>query len=220
MKAIRHAVARLVTRWLAVPLCATVMLASVPAHGMEFAFRPVTIETDTQTWLVASGEIRSGDAKRLRQFLVNNYTKWALGGPNGGKAALLLNSPGGDVEEAIQLAQVLREAFVTAAVMPPVVCASACFFLYVGAAKRLAASRPGGGLAIHRPYFPAEVARQMSAKRAQVANSAAYAKAKRWLQDQLVPQVLIDRMFSLSSTQAYWLTNTDIFCCWISSTVV
>jgi hypothetical protein len=87
-------------------------------------------------------------------------------------------------------------------------CASACFFLYVGAAKRM--GWLGRALAIHRPFFPADVTRSLSPAHAEAAHNAAFTKAKHWLQDQLVPQTLIDRLFSLPSTQAYWLNSQDV----------
>ena len=68
----------------------------------------------------------------------------------------------------------------------------------------------GKALAIHRPYFSSDVTRQMSAAQADTAHNAAFAKARRWLQDQFVSQALIDRMFSLPSTRAYWLTVEDV----------
>jgi len=153
--------------------------------AMSFSYQPFAFPSPQGptpvTVLLASGEIRSGDAKRLRQFIATSI------GVNLTPGSVVLDSPGGDVDEAIRLAQVLRELLSAVSVYPPAVCASACFFLYVGAASHSAAP---GQLAIQRPYFSPSATRQMSAAQADAAHSAAFAKAKRWLQDQLVSQVL------------------------------
>ena len=190
-------------------------IALIPAAAMDFSFRPVEIPCPgkpcTVNALVASGVIRHGDARALREFLGirENALKY-LGSPDGGGAGafVILDSRGGDVEEAIRLAQVLREAQATVGSLPPMVCASACFFLYVGAARRL--GWLGEAFAVHRPYFSADVTGKLSLAQAEAAHNAGFARAKRWLQDQLVSQVLIDKMFSLPSTDAYWLSEQEV----------
>ena len=193
-------------------------LAPLAAAAMDFSFRsfdfgqtssiPLLKEVPTSKGvtpsLLMSGEIRRGDASRLRQFLADHAMEYLQ------SSEVVLDSQGGDMEESIQLAQVLREVLAQVWAFPPHRCASACFFLYVGAAKRMAFSSPRAGLAIHRPFFSTDVTRRMSAAESDAAHNAGFTRARHWLQDQLVPQVLIDRLFSLPSSQAYWLSNSDI----------
>ena len=180
-------------------LGATLTLASFAVTAMDFSFQLFSFDPTTKR-LLLSGEIRRGDTQRLRQFLAENGEEY-LRHPQ-----VVLDSPGGNLDEALQLAQVLREVLADTIVIHPARCASACFFLYVASPIRFA---EGAVIAIHRPFFAAETTRRLSAATADAAQNASYARAKRWLQDQLVPQVLIDKMFSLPSTQAYWLTRRD-----------
>ena len=191
---------------------AIAMLCATPAKEMEFSFRPVTISETSKPVkaLIASGEIRHGDTKRLREFLgIRGNVDTFLLSPQAGGAGtiIILDSPGGDVDEAILLSQVMRDILAMVGSQSPMSCASACFFLYVGAARRMTST---DRLAVHRPFFSGDATRKMSLVQAEAAHNAGFSRAKRWMQDQLVPQTLIDRMFSLSSTQAYWLTPQDV----------
>src|ERR1700694_486400 len=182
--------ATLTRRSLVAILGAIMTLVVTGTDAMSFSFQPFAMPSlhgrTPTTVLLASGEIRSGDATRLRQFIAANAGTFGVGRTPG---LVVLDSPGGDLDEAIRLAQVLRELLSAVVVYSPAVCASACFFLYVGAARH---SAEAGVVAIPRPYFSPSATRQMSAAQANAAHSAGFANAKRWLQDQLVPQVLID----------------------------
>ena len=181
---------------------AQLAVASLAAPAMEMNIQLIDFGLDRPlSGLLLKGPIRKGDAQRLRQLLGTNIVEFAS------QPFVILDSPGGDVDEALQLAQILREAMANTILVPPSRCASACFFLYVASPSRM--SLPNV-IAIHRPFFAAETTRKLSAPDADAAQNAAYARVRRWLQDQLVPQELIDKMFSLPSTQAYFLTKKDI----------
>lgn len=181
-------------------------LAALPAMvgAMDFAYRPAGPPSgDTKTRLVMSGPIVAGDAERFRAFVVAHPPARDMG-------AILLDSPGGSIAEAIRLAEIMKEMLASVIVFPPAKCVSACFFLYVGAASRDAVTGAGGGIAIHRPYVAPAKQREIGAAESAATANAGYAVARRWLQEQLVPQELVDKMFSYPSHAAYWLTSEDL----------
>lgn len=117
-----------------------------------------------------------------------------------------LSSPGGDVEEAERLAQTLRKVMAEVHVGEGMICASSCFLLYVNAPIRFGL----GTIAVHRPFLSPERVRGMSAEDAARLHSQIYQSVKRWLQERLVPQVIIDKMLSVPSSAAYKLTSQDV----------
>ena len=162
------------------------------------------VKKDTQAVVLLAGDIESGDAARFEDFLFDHS------GENGeitGRVTVLLNSPGGDVEEAMKLAAVLRELMATVVVFQPHRCASACFLLYVDAPIRFA---DPAALAVHRPFLPRDRVQKLNAAEAAKLHNSIYETTRKWLQDRFVPQTLIDKMLSASSADAYWLTASDV----------
>lgn len=180
------------------------------ASAMDFEYRlwppvPNSEYPKQFTRLVMSGPIKSGDASRLRVFL-STKPEWVTKQ----YAMAILNSPGGDVAEAMLLADVIRMALLSATVMPPARCVSACFFLYVAAASRNVLDDGPDGLGIHRPYIAPQQQREISSQQSAGAATVVYAQARTWLVNEMVPQYLIDRMFAHTSQEVYWLTFDDI----------
>jgi len=194
--------------WLILALL-TLAFSAAPAQSMTFEYRiwsGDTPDAERKMTLVVSGPIEPGDAARFRKFIANDpqaFLKFSGG--------VVLDSPGGSVQDALELAQLFRELLVTVAVFSPARCASSCFLLYVGAPTRWANGFPASpALAIHRPYFSQSTAEKMSPSQADQAHSQLFEKTRTWLQNQLVPQELIDKLISLPSSEAYWLTQNDI----------
>ena len=96
--------------------------------------------------LLAEGEIISGDAAKLfnalRQTPIDNW----------GTRTLMLNSPGGDVKEALLMVSVMDQFSVTTVVPNGAKCASSCAqILFISGLYNIMV--PGGLLGIHTCYY-------------------------------------------------------------------
>ncbi|HVY52031.1 MAG TPA: ATP-dependent Clp protease proteolytic subunit [Devosia sp.] len=117
------------------------VLCTLPVQAMQFSL--VTLAG--QRAVLAQGEIRPGDARRLAAALKR------VRPDRFGTRNLLLNSPGGTVVDAWDMANVLDQVGVTTIVPAGAVCASACAsVLFVAGKYRLVLA--GGRLAIHSCY--------------------------------------------------------------------
>lgn len=113
-----------------------------------------------------SGEIKTGDARAVEAMVQINLPFLGY---------LSLNSNGGSVDEAMQIGRVARRYYLkTVAPLkiaerilwfhsgfteeaPGAICASACFFAWLGGANRV-----GNVLGIHRPFPPAKEMQKLS----------------------------------------------------------
>ncbi len=109
-------------------------------NGQAMAFRLVTAKNGT-VYALATGEITHGTAEAFRRFDEVQ-----------GKTAqiVLLDSPGGLVQEAIALGRYIRERGLSTLVYKDGLCASACPLAYAGGVERLAAEQAWIG--VHRAY--------------------------------------------------------------------
>ena len=133
---------------LAVTLAAA--MATLPATAMEFS---VVRAGSGQTAILAAGEIIPGDAARLARAL-------RRASPDAhGTRRLLLDSPGGSVVDALDMADLINDVGVTTVVPARALCASACAsVLFV--AGRYRTVEKGGQLLIHS-CFDARSGRKM-----------------------------------------------------------
>jgi hypothetical protein len=113
-----------------------------------------------------TGEIKPGDAHAVETMVRKNLPFLGL---------LALNSPGGSVDEAIRIGRAARRYYLKTAApsiwdgqrklivsgeitdAPDAICASACFFAWLGGPTRM-----GEAIAIHRPFPPAAEMRTLS----------------------------------------------------------
>src|SRR5450631_2451817 len=185
-------VAWIVLAWSEAQAAKFSMVTGIPGRSdMQFGAPMVLME----------GVIINGDTHRFAEFLKTADFKNASG------IVVALNSPGGDVEEAIALAAMLRDIFASVYAIDPMRCVSACFLLFVDAPTRF--GEPGA-LFIHRPYLPEQRARSLNADNSREINSAMYKQMQDWLRERMVPGSLVDRMLVTASTDAYRLTRGDI----------
>lgn len=115
------------------------------------------------------------------------------------------NSEGGDVNEAMKIGRFLREGLAEVAV--PKRCFSACFFAIVGAVE---VHELGGRIGIHRPYIEAHALKKISITDYEHYYNNLRDGVWRYLLELDVPTWLIEKMFSLKSSELYVLTNADI----------
>lgn len=162
------------------------------------------------------GEITPGDAERLASLFLAvkpiyaNYYQF----PN----SLYLDSPGGDVAEAMRIADLVRVLALSIATVPDGrgVCASSCFLIYAAALVRSATGidtlRAKGGegnlspIGIHRPYLRSRIDGPDGVKRQEQIMS----DLRAYLVKSNVGHVLIDKMMTHASNDIYWLNAEDV----------
>lgn len=167
--------------------------------------------------LVLSGEIKTGDAKKLLAMLLDPKS------PD--FSSVIVNSPGGSVDEAIKIAKLVKSLFTLVSVEPNGYCASACFFIFLAGSGRLASpaelmgtaerrtadaltrklgSRPiPGFVGLHRPFLT-RIGNFNNKQRDAMRFVASY------LEGELLPRRLIDLMMSKPSNDIYWLREDDL----------
>ena len=170
--------------------------------------------------VVMKGPIKKGDTKKLIEVVKDRLSFGTLVLDNlvldRMPDTFMLSSQGGDLIEALRMAEVLRGLQATVKVRATDGdCISACFFLYLGGIFREAQGTKNqfktgkGYLGLHRPYFSntpekanwAEIELQQRRVMRQVAA---------YLADHMVPQRLTDEMMSRASTDIYWATEEDL----------
>jgi hypothetical protein len=118
------------------------VLAPLPAEAMQFQLLQ---SDDGRRAVLAQGDIVGGDAQRLASAL-RRATR-----DSHGTKMLLLDSPGGVVVEAMDMADVMRRVGVTTVIPEHGFCASACASVLFVAGK-YRTIEPTGRLAIHSCY--------------------------------------------------------------------
>jgi hypothetical protein len=157
------------------------------------------------------GEIKKGDLARLKAFMADGNVV----------SALYLDSPGGDLDEAMAIGEVVRaEMLSTAAPIagskefvfeipdakichgPDCTCSSACFFIWAAGVDRI-----GEVLGLHRPTFKGDY--QGSAATAQGQYGKAIANARAYLTRMEVPGRYIDIIIGVESRSIKFLSSLE-----------
>jgi hypothetical protein len=111
----------------------------------------------TMSSLLIHGEIHKGDAAAFAK-MVNELSKEThcpmLGSPPNGVPAIFVNldSPGGDIAEALVIGREVRQRFLLTGVVKNMECDSACIFILIAGVQRVA----DGKIGLHRPAFDPE----------------------------------------------------------------
>lgn len=151
--------------------------------------------------LSISGEIKPGDYNRFIEYISNNQVTFLH------SSTIFLDSPGGDVTDAIKIAEAIEHASYFVIVKQEAVCASACFMLYIGGAGRAAI----GKVLIHRPYYSAGIPeKQYDIAADRNRQSAAMKMMRSWLTSKNVPGKIVDTMMKRASNDYYQLTSLDL----------
>ena len=91
-----------------------------------------TVDTnDDRLLLVAQGEIKEGDDRRLHEFVAKLPAQTKL-------FAIGLDSPGGDLREGVYLANSIHSTGLPTIVSSRGMCASACFLMFAAGSTRMA----------------------------------------------------------------------------------
>ena len=179
------------------------------AATIEWARRP---DGSRIVGVKIEGEIVPGDAAKLLNFY-KEYGAFI--------SPIYLRSKGGDVEEAMKMGTLVRQLRLKTEApkwqngQPPfsavpanskdnMICASACFLIYVAGAER-----QGNYVALHRPYLTRPAARQLSDVEVEARQKQVMAKVREYLRTMEVEQFWIDKMMSTNSQNAYIPTLSE-----------
>lgn len=171
-----------------------------------YDYGPEANDPDVVEYIRVRGPIELGDAEKLRRLIISDRTRArrALG--------VMLESPGGSVDEAMKIGRIVRTMFYSAqsggfgkSAGPGSICASACFLIYVAAVKREAYENT---LGIHRIYVRPNTSSMTAARAAEMLRSANKA-VRDYLEEMDVPLKFIDRMRASSSLEIDWLSMSD-----------
>lgn len=108
---------------------------------LEFA---VTEDPDFGPMLTLHGGIEAGDARRLDAFLA---------GLDAVPPLAAMNSPGGDVDEALRIGRLLRERELDTLIPAGAACFSACPYALAGGVERRVSAQ--GSVGLHQHYYDA-----------------------------------------------------------------
>ena len=119
---------------------------------------------------------------------------------------LILASDGGDVTEALKIANLIRSLFTEIIVERRAGrCVSACFLIY--AAAHLRGTDGERLIGLNRPYFVDTGT--LSPANPSAVEGDALSQVQSFLKDNEVPAYLIEEMFRHASNDAYWLSARD-----------
>src|SRR6266496_1323840 len=159
--------------------------------------------------LLLRGVIKEGDVARFEKaFLDASTRRTPLFVPT-----VVLDSPGGSVNEALRLAEAVRGHWLGTSNRgisgQQFLCASACFVVWLGGIYReaqLRVTNPPRGIGLHRAYFSDATYNDTRANELAKTQAAAAAKMRTFLTAEDVPQQLIDDMMARPSNDIHWLT--------------
>lgn len=177
--------------------------------GIPFAAQAANIFMGSDHTLNLSGEFKHGDADHMASLIAQepeiNFFD--------------INSLGGDLIEAIRIADLIRGLHVPVYVVQGGYCISACFFIILEGQQRvfMPANEDGtlpphanherwyGFVGIHRPYLTSPSGDIASTKE----QEDMMRKARSYLASKAVPQHLVDEMMARPSNDIYWLKEND-----------
>jgi len=181
-------------------------LSSRSVFALEIMYSSINPYDGSQSSGVSSlmlrGEIRPGDYNYLLDVINKDFGSFLL------NRNLVLSTPGGDVEEAIKIARLVKGVYGRVLVGPATgKCVSAGFFIFASAAIRDSVS---GTVGIHRPYVDPRRLTSLSPSQAEVLQNDVFRRARSYLQELQIPTSLVDTMFQRASSEVYWLSTAEL----------
>lgn len=164
------------------------------------------------------GEIVPGDSDRLLSVLKSTPPRNAL------FRQLVLDSPGGDVNEAFKISKLVQDALLETGNYSAVemliaaakrtesavgyTCASSCVIVLMSGTTRYLTDFKGGRIGLHRPYFNYKTySENMPPSALADLQRKAMANVQEFLLAEGMPRSLIEVMMNRSSKEIYWLSN-------------
>jgi len=204
-----------VRRVLAALLCLVVALG-LASSGAAATLSATCLAQRCDIFL--SGRIEHGDADRLAALLRQRQAGAAIWD------SVHLDSPGGDVEEALRLGTLVRDALLYTQNAPDALhrappvprhpasytCASACFLVLVAGANRfMRVDDAGGRIGCHRPRFEAQADGAATAE-LQPQLGVLVGRMRAYLAAQGVSARLIDTLMQRPNDEMYWLSRDEV----------
>lgn len=127
-----------------------------------------------------SGELKTGDSTKFQDALAHTGEDWMLTVGDGGTKLIQveLDSPGGNLAEAMKIGQLIRENAAFVRVGKDQVCASACVFILIAGVQRTII--PSAKIIIHRPHFEYSEFAELSVLEARKTYERAVLQAKQY----------------------------------------
>lgn len=197
MRIWRHGPASVLSRALA--LCAVVLGLSSSA----MAARVIQLENGR---VYVGGAIQKGDAQKLFNAIYLGNVEGFFMQVN---RLVILESPGGDVSEALKMAKLLSSSYASTQVRNQ--CESACFLLYASGAQRIPPSTDSWPrLGIHNVYMTRMASVGMELADIANATREANLQMQAALRAQEVPEALIDKMVRIPGDQMFYLGPKEV----------
>jgi hypothetical protein len=144
-------------------------------------------------YLSIDGQISRGDYKQLIAF-IKKKQKFPT--------SVSIESPGGDVNEAMSMGRLFRKALVN--VNPSGQCNSSCALIVFASAGKLYS--PSERIGIHRPIYDSTYFSGLSFSDAQEKTRQIDREVRAYLKEMDVPTDIADKMMSVSSSSVIYLT--------------
>jgi hypothetical protein len=164
---------------------------------------------------IIEGTIEAGDFEKFREF----YFK------TGRIEEVFLASPGGSLVEAMKIGRFVRQLKLATMIPSRVnkelhdlilretnikqsnlMCASACFFVFVGGVTRIADDPI---LGIHRPFLPEKDLKTMTGDQAIEAGTLTRAIVENYLKEMDVPIKYGEQMFAIAKDKIKWISRDE-----------
>ena len=180
------------------------LIHSAAAFSADISLVKLTNESKFNSIRI-NGTIFPGDANKVKTLVAKSNS---LG--------ILINSRGGDVLEAIKIANIVEQYRQPVTVAGSGFCVSACFFIYIAGNGKAATPIDEtardmflmyGTVGIHRPFLKIPDGKTSS----QSSQTKIMRQVTSYLENQMVPRRIIDLMMSRPSNDIYWLTSEDIY---------
>jgi len=151
--------------------------------------------------IVLEGKVERGDYAKLSNFLRNKYTTGAFL-----LNKIILNSPGGDVAEALLISNLIKTASGYSMVPEDGICFSACFIMWSGGAIREV--QGNAKLGVHRMTLSDDDATVLKAERLlkPLSNT-----VEGYLRDIGIPRIIIDKMNETSPSDIFIVDGKWLF---------
>lgn len=171
---------------------------------INYIYHFIETEDDiiTKQQLTISGDIVTGDFNKLLALVSEDLNQYI-----NDISIINVSSNGGDLIEAIKIGEFIKRTYKT--IYVDSICASSCFFIYISAVDRRLADY--GKLGVHRPYFSRFYFSNLKPDKAEKKQRDMMYMVRKYLNDNGVPQGLIDKMYTLSSSEIYWLDRKDVY---------
>lgn len=173
--------------------------------SISFPIYALDISVNKQNSIVIEGKIETGDYIKVAKFLQSKSTIGAFI-----LNKIILNSPGGDVAEALLISNLIKTASGFTKVPEDGVCFSACFIVWSGGSMRELENN--AKLGVHRMTLTNENTTVLNAEKIikPLANA-----VEIYLLDSGIPRVIIDKMNETSPSDIFlidmnWLLKNNL----------